>query len=166
MKKKNTFKIIAVVAVVIAAVIALAAVLVFKMNANKYERNGAITSFSFSGSYGLGGAVGYTIVRQGDKVVLKYECFGYDEKDDVSVEKAVDAKCLDELASVIKEKGVAKWDGFDKSEDGVLDGSGFSLKVEYDDGKKIDAHGYMIYPDNYDEVQDAFDEILSKLVEE
>ena len=163
--KKNV--IITTVIVVLMAIIAVVAVVLLinnrsdGNNSGDNERNGNITSFSFSRSYGLGGAVGYTItLKDGKKSSLKYEYYGYDSNEDNNFEKDIDAKYLDELADIIKEKKVVKWDGFDESKDGVLDGSGFSLKVKYDDGKEINAYGYMKYPDNYQEVMESFDKVL------
>lgn len=59
------------------------------------------------------------------------------------------------LQSIIKEHNIRAWDGFDKSDDDVLDGASFSLRVEYDDGSTITAEGYMKWPDGFKEASEA-----------
>ena len=166
--KKKTIITVIVAALVVFIGLVVAVLIISNNNSNGGSdgdvRNGNIASFSFGRGYGLGGAVGYTIARKdNNKASLKYEYFGFSSDEDSNFEKDIDAEYLDELADIIKEENIVKWDGFDKSDDGVLDGSGFSLKIKYDDGKEINAHGYMKFPDNYNEAENRLDAFLEKL---
>lgn len=173
-KKKKIGIIVAAVAVlVVVAGIVAAVVLTNKNNGpdgnnpggNTY--NGQLKSFSFGESYGLGGAVDYILVKQEDgKALLKCNFFGAVSEKDKNIEKTIDAKYLSELEQILRDNNISEWNGFDQSEDGVLDGSGFSMKIDYDDGSSISAHGYMKYPDNYDKVQDELDAFFKRLMEE
>lgn len=118
---------------------------------NSYK--GDIRSFSFSSGSYFGGYAKYTIERDGYDAI--YTAKGYNMSD-LDIRKTVDAKELDELQRIIEEYKVGAWDGFDKSDDNILDGSSFSLHVEYMDGRRIDAHGYMEFPINYAMVENEF----------
>ena len=167
MAKNKNNKIIAITIAALAVVAVGVAIIVAVINsAGGNVRSGSITSFLFNRGYGLGGAIECTLTKRGNSATLKYDYYGYNPDEDKHVEKTIDAKYLDELAGIISKNDVAKWDGFDESEDGVLDGSGFTLKIEYDDGETIDVHGYMKYPDDYEKVEDALDEFLHKLIDE
>ena len=68
----------------------------------------------------------------------------------------VDADFADRLDAILEEFGVVAWNGFRESDDDVLDGIGFTLDVSFTDGRKIDAVGYMMWPENYDDAVGAF----------
>lgn len=53
---------------------------------------------------------------------------------------------------------VNRWNGFDKSKSGVMDGSSFSLDITLADGSTISAHGNNSFPKNY---SDVYSEILA-----
>ena len=157
--KKSFNKIIIIVGAIAVLLAGIAAAILLVGNAMN-TRDGKIISFSYSHGSGMGGFEEYMVFKKDNSVILKYQCMGCFEEE--NVEKKIDAKYLDDLAGIINDYKIAKWDGFDQSDDGVLDGDGFTLKVEYDDKKSIEAHGYMKYPGNYKEARDV---ILDKLEE-
>ena len=67
------------------------------------------------------------------------------------------------LINVLNEYNVAKWDGFHKSDQNVLDGDSFSFSMYTLEDRYISASGYMSWPENYRNIEDAFDEILGSL---
>ncbi len=75
----------------------------------------------------------------------------------------VDQETIDKLVEIFTEYNVSSWDGFDRVDQYVLDGSSFSFKVVTKDKKTISAHGYMKYPNNYfkviSEISDIFEEL-------
>lgn len=58
---------------------------------------------------------------------------------------------------------VGKWNGFNKSDHGVLDGDSFSLYVRFPNDKEIDASGYMKWPENYRNVRDEIDTLFMEI---
>ena len=171
-KKKKIGIIAAIVAILVVVAGAVTAIVLTNNNepsgnnpgGNMYD--GHIKSFSFGRGYGLGGAVDFIMTKQDDGVLLKCGYYGEASDKNKNIEKTIDSKYLGELEQILSNNNIAEWNGFDESEDGVLDGSGFTLKIEYDDGSSINAHGYMRYPDNYDKVRDELDAFFKRLMEE
>ena len=54
-----------------------------------------------------------------------------------------------ELAQTFDQLGIASWNGFSKSADGVLDGTMFSFEAILCDGTVLSAHGSNAFPKNY-----------------
>ncbi len=159
-QSKKSFNKIVVIIGAVAVLLAGIAAAILLIGNEVNTRDGKIISFSYSHGSGEGGFEEYMVFEKDNNVILKYQCMGCFEEE--NVEKKIDAKYLDDLANIINDYKIAKWDGFDQSDDGVLDGDGFTLRVKYDDEKSIEAHGYMKYPSNYKEVRDV---ILDKLKE-
>ena len=58
--------------------------------------------------------------------------------------------------------GLAAWDGFSKSNEGVLDGEGFLLEIEFTDGTSVHASGSNAFPSHYHEAMGALWTILEQ----
>lgn len=56
-----------------------------------------------------------------------------------------------------------KWNGFDKVDNRILDGSMFSLEITLSDGKTIYAHGSNAYPKNFSEPMNQVEDLIDKL---
>ncbi len=56
---------------------------------------------------------------------------------------------------------VERWNGFDKTDTRVLDGSGFSLWIKYADGKTVDADGSNSFPAGYRDFKEKLDGLFS-----
>ena len=67
----------------------------------------------------------------------------------VAKNRKVDKMFEEKLITILKEENIIKWNGFNKNDKDVLDGSGFNLDIKYNDNEYIKASGYMIYPKNY-----------------
>ena len=101
------------------------------------------------------------ILKCDDKCILysKYEECPEDEK----IEVEVDKKYIDSLVDLFNKYNVSKWDGFNKSDKYVLDGTSYSFKVVTKDDVKVYASGYMKYPKNYREVINKMIEIFDEI---
>jgi len=86
----------------------------------------------------------------------------------ISIE--VDEAFVRELEAILTEHSVNKWNGFNKANKNVLDGNMFTLSItcgntdEYDENKRLSAHGYEKWPDGYKEVRDAVEDLFMKSV--
>ena len=88
--------------------------------------DGDIVSFSFhSGSY-FGGYGEYEIKNEGGE--LKFSARGYNGKD-VNVDKTISGEYLDRIDAVLKKYDVASWDGFNESDDDVMDGEEYESEL-------------------------------------
>ena len=152
-KKKNIISIVLVcVTVIVVVVTALSIILNKKKEEQRYT--GEIVSFSFHhGSY-FAGYANYNIEQKDGKVF--YTAKGYNSLN-FDINKEID--------DVIQKYNVASWNGFNKSDDGVMDGYSFSLKVVYENGAELTASGYMKYPNNYNEATDEFSRIFEEIGE-
>lgn len=121
-----------------------------------------IVNFKYAYGSPMGLYYDYEIYYE-DNTIL-YKKYFYNGKDETIVKEA-DKSVLKEIDKIIKENEIDKWDGFNKSKDNVLDGSGFTLSVTYNNGTSIKAHGYMKYPTKYKEKIKPLIDYLNKLGE-
>ena len=56
---------------------------------------------------------------------------------------------------------IRRWNGFDKVDRRVLDGSGFSLSIKYADGKTLSAHGSNSFPNGYRDFRTSLEELFA-----
>ena len=124
------------------------------------EIDSDITSFYYNIGSGLGGYCSYTVEDKNNTVLYTKNCVGIEDADE---EREIDRSYLEEIKKIINENKVYKWDGFNKSNNNVMDGSSFDLKVHYSNGQSIDAHGYMKYPSNYKEVKEKLLDYFEKM---
>lgn len=96
------------------------------------------------------------------RTVLYYENF---EESNDEMEMDVDDETLEQVSKLCQELNIYSWDKFNKKALGVLDGSGFSLSVHYEDGTNIMAHGSNSFPKNYYEFEKGFIEILTPIID-
>ena len=82
-----------------------------------------------------------------DTVTLSYEDLLMYETGKIT--EPVDSTILEQLTDLCARHNIDRWDGIDEVNREVLDGSGFSLYVKYDDGKRISAHGMNAWPEGY-----------------
>jgi len=125
------------------------------------DYSGDIKLFKFGyGSY-FPGYTTYEIVKNDEKYELTIQRINDPETE--TINKNINKKYVDEISKVLSEYDVYKWDGFNKTDKNVMDGSSFSLDVTYDNDKSISAHGYMKYPKNYKEVKEKIEKILNDI---
>ena len=61
---------------------------------------------------------------------------------------------------------LAEWNGYHKIDRDMLDGVSFSLSVEFEDGRVINASGSNCFPRAYSEKVSAIKDFFEKLMEE
>lgn len=139
MKKKILLLIILVIAIMFTGC--------GKKETKDFEKK--LVSFTYSFGKNSSGYNDYSIISSND--VVKF--IGRGTKNDFkNFEYEIDKSYLDELDSIIQDNKIYEWNGFSKEGNEVQDGYGFSIQIGYDDGTNYSANGYMMYPDNYDEI--------------
>ena len=125
---------------------------------NKIESD--ISSFTYEyGSYN-NGYYKYTISVEENEVIFTAE--GHNGVN-LNIDKKIDSSYLNELSNIINDNKIYSWDGFHKGKSGILDGYSFVINVDYKNGEKINASGYMKYPDNYDDCHEALVNFLQSI---
>ncbi len=74
----------------------------------------------------------------------------------------LDKRTVNKIVKIFDKYHVNRWDGFDKNDPNVLDGTSFMFNLKLDDNKTISASGYMKFPNNYHEVINELSDILEK----
>ena len=95
-----------------------------------------------------------------DKCIVTFKDQGKEAKEAIKYE--IPKEKVKELEEVFEKYQVSSWDGFNKSDNGVLDGNSFGFYLVMEDGTKISANGYMRYPKNYGKVKEKIEELLKK----
>jgi len=67
----------------------------------------------------------------------------------------VDDNFVKKIETILQKYEVYKWNGFDRVAKDILDGNGFQLSIHLEDDTYISAHGYHIWPNNYEEVRSS-----------
>ena len=67
----------------------------------------------------------------------------------------VEASWADGLSGLIRQYGMMGWNGFDKSDSLLLDGTQFSVSFAFTDGTSVTARGYGRFPPNYSDATEA-----------
>lgn len=116
-------------------------------------------SYSYHGSIG-GGSYTITVEKANDTTPATITLDYMDHRDYGILTGKVSDTFMDSLNVLCKRYDIIKWDGFDKINHEVLDGYGFSLSAEYDNGKRINAHGSNSFPSGYHGFSDALEELV------
>lgn len=82
------------------------------------------------------------------------------------VDTTIEGDALEQLGELAGTYRVDRWNGFDKSNSRVMDGSSFSLDVTLADGGTISAHGNNSFPENYSDVSSAIKTLYYELMEQ
>lgn len=85
---------------------------------------------------------------------------------DPITEVIMDRKSLEGFADLIRELGLASWNGFHGNNRNALDGYGFGLSVSYPDGRSISASGHNAFPKDYGKRTNELCRYLNGLLEE
>lgn len=75
-------------------------------------------------------------------------------------ELSADAEFLQELSALTGSYNLSKWDGFNKRNPHVSDGTGFKLDVCFDNGTGISASGGNSFPEGYGDASRAIDDLF------
>ena len=131
-----------------------------------FRKEGSIHSierFFFTESYGSNydDAVHYELNSENGSYTAVVKPEGVKEEKARTV--AVDADFVEKLANVLNEHDVPGWNGFDERDPDIMDGIGFFLRVVTEDGAKVEAVGYMEWPDGYNEAAAAIHNLFESV---
>ena len=121
-------------------------------------------SFSYSTGYAMYSSVLYEINYQDGKYLLKIK----PDKvpDEEAKEYELDDKQIKEIIDILTKYNVSSWNGFDKVNKNVLDGNSFTFKLITKNNEEIYAHGYMKWPNNYQEVKNELNNYFMNIYKE
>jgi len=156
---------IVVAGAAVAAIVALAVFLYVRSPEAPIQDNAWITSFCYSHS-GSSTREMYSYEIETDEesggTVVNYEFNNGFE----TYTLPADGELMQQLFAVVDDHNLRKWNGFDKFNSLVMDGSGFYLRIDFSDGTQIMARGSNSYPTGYGEaaraINDLFREYLKK----
>ncbi len=132
-----------------------------------FRREGGLSVAHFFFTESNGSDYDLTTVYQLDvadgvcTAVIKPE--GVKEEDALTVNP--DADFAARLGTVLQEHDVGSWNGFNEQDSGIMDGIGFSLHIVLEDGAKIDATGYMEWPEHYNDAASAIHKLFLEIYE-
>lgn len=69
------------------------------------------------------------------------------------------------LAALVRAHQLTGWNGFDKTERRALDGTGFELRIGYEDGQAVRASGSNAFPAGYNAAHEAILDFFEELME-
>ena len=125
-----------------------------------------IIHFHFNYSVGcyMNGNYSMGFDLENGKYIAFYKGDGISE-DDKFVKEISKEKVL-ELENKMKDVSISKWNGFKESDLNVLDGNDFSLYIQREDKKSINASGYEKYPNNYSTVKGVIESFFEDIFKE
>lgn len=118
-------------------------------------------SFSHSGS-STDAIYSYSAEKAEDGTKLSIELNAGNSVVEVTVEEDV----LSSLGEIAAKYRLDMWDGFDKVNSSVSDGSGFNLSMTTADGQSVYAHGSNAFPDGYSDAKAEINALFDRLVSE
>ena len=92
-----------------------------------------------------------------------YETLRFQEEGDIIVE--ADESILDRIRQLYLKHKAYKWNGYNKSNPNVLDGSSFSEYMDFEDGGSLSIQGSNSRPNGYGAFEDEFEELIRPLIE-
>ena len=140
------FKIISFILLIVLIIISIILIIV-RFSENEEIKSITKIYYSFSGGMAYNSDTKYELIC-GEECILNIKIPYQLEKKNIIISKDM----VSDIIDIFNKYHVSNWNNFNKSDNGVLDGNSFSFSVTYNDGKTIDAHGYMKYPKNYHEV--------------
>ena len=150
---------------IIVIVIGICCYLLFGRDKIKVEEleTSNIKSFylGYDAGFMMNSNTSYKISLENDKYIAIIKPYGVSDDEELFTE--VSSKVMEKISDVLKKYKVNKWDGFNKSDNNVMDGNGFNLNVQLLDGTTINASGYMMWPNNYSEVKNEINEIFMEV---
>ncbi len=69
------------------------------------------------------------------------------------------------LAALVQNHELNRWNGFDRVDRHALDGTGFDLRIDYDDGQEVRASGSNAFPEGYAAAHEAILKFFGELME-
>ena len=150
------------IALAIMVIVVFTALVVIKLNKKTKPINGlTYMHFTYTTGYHMYAYTIYDIEYKDGKYMASIK--PTDVPDEEKKEVELSSEVVTNIEKKLTEYKVSKWDGFNESDHGVLDGNSFSFSLKYENEESISAHGYMRWPDNYRDVRNYLDEVLGSL---
>lgn len=116
-------------------------------------------SFSTSGSR-INSGVCYELTSDDGQYAVKIKLDG--QSNGEAKKYLISDEKVKELIKLFNQYAVWEWNGFEEHHPDVMDGSSFYFSLTVQDDKKLEARGYMMYPENYGEVIQEMIRILNE----
>lgn len=71
----------------------------------------------------------------------------------------------EELDTIVRKHDLNRWNGFDRADQTAKDGTGFDMKIHYEDGQVLSASGSNAFPRGYREAHEEILDFFGKLME-
>ena len=111
----------------------------------------------------------FSVYRYGEISYDSYSIFLDEDGYHISVNdeesQFMDEETVQTLMEVIEAFNVSSWDGFDETNENVLDGEGFSLEIGFTDGTSVKALGDNAFPEQYADAMGEMWDILTNITE-
>lgn len=124
-----------------------------------------IKEFSYSFNNSIGGS-NYTYTLKNENGAAIFVIDSMEHRDYKDLAKPVDQEFVKKIHDLYRDFDVRKWDGFSKSDRFVLDGSGFNLRIVFDDARTVSASGTNCFPPGYSEFEKKLEEIVTPVKNE
>lgn len=155
-----------IIIIIVGILLLLILFLIIKLNSKSPKEISNITYLRFSyttGNY-MNANIVYEINLKNGKYIAKIKPSGIKEED--AKEVKISNEKMKEIEKTLNEYNISRWNGFNKSDKYVLDGSSFSMSIKLKNDKYISASGYMRWPNNYKKVRSYLDDTLGSLYKE
>ena len=139
----------------------LAAALLGGCQRKRLKEDVLVESFSYETiGTAMGSEASFTIVHEGNSYTVTQSSGGGQTIRTAHVERKIMVQATD----ILRAHDALSWNGFEKSNPLVMDGSSFILSIAFDDGTNISARGTNSYPKGLSaavrEIQSLFDRFL------
>ncbi len=119
--------------------------------------------FTYSCGMEMNDQVAYTLDKTETGYSATVKPQGVDHDDYLSAD--VDEGFVRQVEELLQRNHVEKWYRFNKRARSIMDGIGFTLYITMENGKEVDAVGYMRWPDGYGSVETGLDALFMGLWE-
>ena len=129
----------------------------------KIENTKSLTFRYTVGNY-INADIVYELYLINNSYIATYKIAGIPKEN--QLKKEVSKETVTKIENILKKYKVYKWNGFNKSDNNVLDGNSFSFSYTNTNKKYISASGYMKYPKNYRNFKNDINSLYEELFKE
>ena len=83
---------------------------------------------------------------------------------ELDIHAEVSIQKFEEFEKIIESNHIQNWHGFNECDDEVLDGYGFTLTIDFEEGS-LTASGYESYPENYEVIHESLVDYFEQLAD-
>ena len=147
---------------ILAGLVLLAVLLTASACSKPIRTDAPISSFSFSHS-GMHTGLIYTLSAARTEVGWQAELSLLAGEREYSLDMTSEE--AEALASLVQNHELNRWNGFDRVNRHALDGTGFDLRIGYEDGQEVRASGSNAFPEGYAAAHEAILKFFGELME-